>query len=768
MLTGTASHGLLKIYSSTVRSIVLRKGFRYPDSGDRRNRATWPAAVDDCTGCAPLCIFARFKFSDMSKYPIRVKPVVLIISSAAIIISAVCLSFGFFRLPQGDNKELLGLVMGGINAVHFSPQPVDDAFSQKIFKEFIERVDYNKKIFTQGDIDQLASFKTSIDDQLKDSSYVFFDAVMKIYGQRLEQARRYSIEPLNNPIDFSIDESIETDGEKLSFVRDTNALREEWRKYMKLQVLQQLRLSEEQQRKAKEQSDTVKIKTFEALEKDARIKVQKSNKDFFDRLDELERADWLAVYINTISNIEDPHTEYFPPVQKQNFDIQMTGQLEGIGAQLQQRDGEIRVTSIVAGSASWRQGQLKANDVILSVGQGAAEPVSIEGMRLDKAIQLIRGKKGTEVRLTVRKPDGSQLIIPIVRDIVVLEATYAKSAIIHSGGKKIGYIRLPEFYADFDHKGGRNCAADVQVEVEKLKSENVAGIILDLRDNGGGSLQEAVKLGGLFIPSGPMVQVKPRDSKPNVLYDTDPAVTYSGPLTVMVNYYSASASEIVAAAMQDYHRAVVVGSNSTYGKGTVQNFFNLDDFVASSPNGAPKLGSLKITIQKFYRINGGTTQLKGVTPDIILPDPYSQITNGEKEDPYAIGWDEIAPAKYQFWNTAYDLATLQKNSRQRMATNPLFQLIQEEATDYKYRKDHSVYSLNYKKFSEQQGEQDAKEKKYDAIDADSMLVSVSNLAADLTKINADSTAMARNDQFLKNLRKDLYLSEATKVVSEIK
>lgn len=704
----------------------------------------------------------------MSKYFIRVKPVLLAFSAAAVIISAVCLSFGFFRLPQGDNKELLGLVMGGINAVHYSPQPVDDAFSQKIFKEFMERVDYNKKIFTQGDVDQLAAYKTSIDDELKDSAYVFFDAVMKIYDQRVEQARRYSIEPLNSPIDFSIDESIETDGDKLAFAADTNALREEWRKYMKLQVLQQLRTSEQQQKKAHEKSDTVKIKPFDVLEKEARSKVQKNNKDFFDRLDELERSDWLAVYINTISNIEDPHTEYFPPVQKQNFDIQMTGQLEGIGAQLQQRDGEIRVASIVAGSASWRQGQLKANDVILSVGQGAAEPVSIEGMRLDKAIQLIRGKKGTEVRLTVRKPDGSLVIIPIVRDIVVLEATYAKSAIINSGGKKIGYIRLPEFYADFDQKGGRSCAGDVQAELEKLKAENVTGVILDLRDNGGGSLQEAVKLGGLFIPGGPIVQVRPRGSKPNVLYDTDPAVTYSGPLTIMVNYYSASASEIVAAAMQDYHRAVVIGSSSTYGKGTVQNFFNLDDFVASEGNDAPKLGSLKITIQKFYRINGGTTQLKGVTPDIIVPDPYSQITNGEKEDPYAIGWDEIAPAKYQSWNTTYDLATLKKNSQQRMAGNPLFQLIEEEAVDYKYRKDHSVYSLNYKKFSAQQSELDAKEKKYDAIDADSMLVSVSNLAADLSKINADSTAMARNDQFLKNLRKDLYLSEATKVMNEIK
>lgn len=697
-----------------------------------------------------------------------VKPIIALAVVVLIAVSAIGLSYSFFRLPDSNNKELLGLVMNGINAVHYSPQKVDDAFSEKIFKEFIDRVDYNKKIFTQQDIDLLKPYKDQIDDELKDTSYDFFDAVMKIYNGRINDAYRYSMDPLNKPFDFSPDESIETDGDKLSFAADTNALKDEWRKYMKLQVLQQMTAAEIQQKKAKEKSDTVKLKSFKELEAAAREKVKKNNQDFFDRIRELENNDWLAIYINAISNIEDPHTEYFPPVQKQNFDIRMTGQLEGIGAQLQQRDGEIKVYSIVAGSASWRQGQLKADDVILSVGQGAEEPVSIEGMRLDKAIQLIRGKKGTEVRLTVRKPDGSVLIIPIIRDIVVLEATYAKSAIINSGGKKIGYIRLPEFYAAFDQKDGRSCADDVKAELEKLKAENVSGVVLDLRDNGGGALQEAVKLGGLFIPTGPVVQVRPRDSKPNVLYDTDPDVVYSGPLTIMVNYYSASASEIVAAAMQDYHRAVIIGSSSTYGKGTVQNFYNLDNFVAQTPDKEPKLGSLKITIQKFYRIDGSTTQLKGVTPDIILPDPYSDITNGEKEDPYAIGWDEIAPAKYQSWNASYDLAALQQQSRQRVASSDAFQLVNQEATDFKYRKDNTLYPLNYKKFTALQEQLQAKDKKYDAITADSTLLDVSNLSVDLSKINADTTSIARNDQFLKNLKKDIYLKEVTQVMHDLR
>lgn len=718
--------------------------------------------------CAALRTFALLNFFFMSNYSSPMKRVVVGLTVAAIVFSIFYFSYARLRLPAANNRQLIGLVMGGINAVHYSPQPVDDAFSEKIFKEFIERVDYNKKIFTQKDIEQLKIYRKSIDNEIRDSSYAFFDAVMKIYAQRIVQVYRYSSTPLETPFNFNTDESLETDGDKLSFAADTNALKDEWRKYMKLQVLQQLNLAEEQQRKAREKSDTVKMKSFEQLEETARTKVKKNNEDFFDRVRELENNDWLALYINSISNIEDPHTEYFPPVQKQNFDIQMTGQLEGIGAQLQQRDGEIRVANIVAGSASWRQGQLKAGDVILSVGQGDQEPVSVEGMRLDKAIQLIRGKKGTEVRLTVRKPDGSILIVPIIRDIVVLEATYAQSVIIHAGEKKIGYIRLPEFYAPFDQKGGRSCAEDVKKELEKLKAENVSGVILDLRDNGGGSLQEAVRIGGLFINSGPIVQVRPRGGKSNVLYDTDHAVVYTGPLTIMVNDNSASASEIVAAAMQDYQRAVVIGSSSTFGKGTVQNFFNLDDFVSQSGNSAPRLGSLKITIQKYYRINGGSTQLKGVTPDIILPDPYAQIPNGEKEDPYAIGWDEIAPAKYENWNTTYKLSELKVHSQQRVSSSNAFQLIQQEAVDFKQRRENTVYSLNYQKFSTRQQELDAKERKYDAITADTALVTVSNLAADWSRINFDTTSIARNDQFLKNLRKDIYLNEASKVIGEMK
>jgi carboxyl-terminal processing protease len=666
-----------------------------------------------------------------------------------------------------DNQQLLGLIIRGFNEVHYAPQPVDDSFSEKIFREFLMRIDFNKKAFTKEDVNRLDQYRKSIDNEINAGSFEFFNAVMKIHKERMDQAYRYSKLPLEAPIRFDREESIETDGEKLSYAADSNALKDEWRKYMKLQVLQQLNEEEQRQQKAKAKSDTVKIKSFEQLESESRAKVKKSNEEFFSRVRELEENDWMAIYLNCISNIEDPHSEYFPPVQKQNFDIQLSGQLEGIGAQLQQRDGEIKIMSIVAGSASWREGQLKANDVILKVAQGNLEPVSVEGMRLDKAIQLIRGKKGTEVRLTVRKPDGSILTVPIIRDIVVLEATYAQSAIIHSGESKIGYLRLPEFYIPMGSEGGRSSAEDVQKELKKLQEEGVTGIILDLRDNGGGSLQEAVKIGGFFINKGPIVQVRPRGENPNIMYDTDASVVYGGPLTIMVNGSSASASEIVAAAMQDYHRAVIIGSN-TFGKGTVQNIFNLDNFVSRATNSAPGFGSLKVTIQKFYRINGDATQLKGVIPDLELPDPYAEIPSGEKEDKYAIGWDEITRATYEPLKSNYDVPALKARSDKRISSSSPFQLITEQADDYKIRSQHSMYSLNYKRYSEEQNELDEKQKKYDAITSDTALVSISNLAVDLSKVNSDSTRVARNDQFLKNLKKDVYLNEAAKVVMEMK
>ena len=353
------------------------------------------------------------------------------------------------------------------------------------------------------------------------------------------------------------------------------------------------------------------VRTPTQMEAEARKRVLKYYDEQFEDLNDTDTNERLATYANTIANTYDPHTEYFAPKAKEDFDYEMTGRFEGIGATLREKEGLIYVDDIMPGSASARQGDLKKGDALLRVAQGAAEPVSIEGWRTTKAVTLIRGKKGSEVRLTVKKPDGSTKIIPIIRDVVVVDEKYAQSSVITDKGQKIGYLRLPGFYADFNDNGGRSSSDDVKKELAKLNAEGVKGVVLDLRFNGGGSLTDAVSMAGLFMESGPMVQVRDGQGRTQVLTDNDPRVQYSGPLVVLVNKFSASASEILAAAVQDYRRGVVMGSTSTYGKGTVQRIFDLDEALPNELNSIKPIGSLKLTTQKFYRVNGGSSHFSG-------------------------------------------------------------------------------------------------------------------------------------------------------------
>ena len=522
----------------------------------------------------------------------------------------------------------------------------------------------------------------------------------------------------------------------------------------------------ESQEKAKEKSDTVKLKSKTELEADARKKILKSNDDYFKRLKEFDRDDRIAIYFNAIAGVYDPHTEFFAPKDKANFDIGMTGQLEGIGAQLQEKDGYIKVSSIVPGSASYKQGQLKGGDIILKVGQGDAEPVDLTDMKLDDVVLLVRGKKGTEVRLTVKKPDASVMLISIIRDIVVLEDTYAQSVIL-KGKKNIGYIKLPSFYADFSGKTNRSCSKDIRKELEKLKAENVDGIILDLRYNGGGSLPDVVDMAGLFIDKGPVCQVKQKSATAQVLEDRDAGIVYDGPLTVMVNSNSASASEIMAAAMQDYNRALIVGTSpSSFGKGTVQRFFNLDDYLPPAYANIKPLGEVKITTQKFYRINGGTTQLKGVIPDVILPDPYYLLDQGEKEQDYPMAWDEIAPAKYSTLKQAYSVSQIKTNSAERVKNNPGFAILNDAAKRLKKQKDNTVVSLNFDKYVAEQKAYKEEAKKMDALDKEIEGVEVVALKADAFP-ESDTVKVNKTKDWYKALRKDIYLNETVSIMNEM-
>ncbi len=670
---------------------------------------------------------------------------------------------------ENKNEVLISVMMQGLGQEHYTDMQIDDKFSQKIFDLYLKRLDYNKKFLLQEDVNSLKKYRDLIDDEIKAGNFDFFNVSLDLIKKREDEARAYYKDLLASPFDFSKDESFESDPKKSSFATDKNALKEAWRKALKYQTMTRLAESIDVQDKAKETKDTsVKPMTFAEMEADARKKVLKSNDDWFKRIDEYNANDRLSAFLNSITNVYDPHTEFFAPKQKANFDIQMSGQLEGIGAQLQEKDGNIKITNIVPGSPSARQGILKAGDIILKVAQGNGEAVDIVGMPLDEAVQLIRGKKGTEVRLTVKRVDNSVIIVPIIRDVVVLEETYAQSAIVNNKNK-IGYIRLPVFYADFNKRGGRSCSEDVKQEVLKLKKENVDGIVLDLRDNGGGSLQDVVDMAGLFIKSGPIVQVKGRTGNAYLLEDKDDAIVYDGPLVIMVNTSSASASEIMAAAMQDYKRAIIIGTNQTYGKGTVQRIYNMDDYLRGEFNELKPLGSVKMTVQKFYRINGGATQLKGVTPDIIVPDAYSLIDRGEKETDYPMQWDEIKPANYSPWTksvSSYDKVKM--NSKQRIQNSPAFKLVADESQNFKKQSEKTVYTLNLDKYRKEQKSQKDDIKKYEDIYKEITTETIANLVADLPSIESDTAKVSRNKEWLKNLKKDPYIFEATNVVNDLK
>ena len=571
---------------------------------------------------------------------------------------------------------------------------------------------------------------------------------------------------MDKPLDFTADDEYEIDGDKVKFVSTEVELKAEWKKMLKYQVLSRLDDLLTNQEKAKEKKDSVfVVKSYDSLEVDARRKTLKTNTDWFKRLNKITAKDRFSTYVNTITGLYDPHTEYFAPKDKKKFDQSMSGQFEGIGARLQSKDGILKVSEVIVGSPSFKQGELKAGDEIHKVAQGKNEAVDITNMDMDDAIELIKGKKGTEVRLTVKKPDASFQIIPIIRDVIEMEETYAKSAII-TNKKKIGYIYLPMFYADFTRNGAHRCSADMKKEIEKLKAQGVEGTVIDLRDNGGGSLQEVVEMAGLFIPKGPVVQVKSKAGSINVMEDKNSDVVWDGPLAIMVNHGSASASEILAAAIQDYKRGIIVGTQS-FGKGTVQSFLDLDQYLLPQFDTIRPLGSVKITMQKFYRINGGATQLKGVMPDVVLPDPYALLDIGEKDLDYPMPWDEIAKATYgEYKIINYEKA--KKGSAERLKNSAAFKLIEAEAKEIKTKKDDTKYSLKLEKYRAEQKEMRTQNKKYDALKADITGFNAELTSVDSDAMKSDTVKLNKEIKWTKNIRKDNYIFEVTNVMNDMK
>lgn len=668
--------------------------------------------------------------------------------------------------PPTKYERILQTVGEMLSQGHYSPKDINDAFSKKVFYKYFDELDPDKNILLKEDIEALRKYETRIDDEIKGAPVEFFLAAAQQFNKRVEEGALIYKDLLSKPFDFTANETIVTDADKLSFATTADQRKDMWRKRLKYLTLDRF-VELQDTREKNKGKDSFVVKGDEALEKEAREKVQRIMDRTFERYRfKFSDDDKFTVFVNTITQIMDPYTEFFPPVEKRYFDEQLSGRFAGIGASLQYDDGNIKIASLLTGSPAWKSQQIEVGDVITKVAQGKNVPVELTGYGVEDAVKVIRGTKGTEVNLTLKKKDGTLKAVSLIRDEIVQDETFARSAVINQGTSKIGYIFLPEFYADFEHANGSRSAVDVAKEVKKLKEAKVDGIVIDLRNNGGGSLYDVVQIAGLFIEDGPMVQVRDRQGKPIVMRDKDNnTVLYDGPLTVMVNEFSASASEIFAAAIQDYGRGVVIGSTSTYGKGTVQRNIGLDpetNFMSSNS----ELGTVKLTLQKFYRINGGSTQLRGVTPDVVLPDQYEYLQFRERHNDNALPWDEIGKASYKVWNGGYDLQTIKNISSARIAGSPSFKTIKEN-TEWLSKQNDKEYPLQIDKFKEEQKIIRARVKKIEGVLKLDKELNIAFLQQDAERYAADKDKQERYNQWLKIRSTDIYLDQAVKVINDI-
>lgn len=691
-----------------------------------------------------------------------------------VLFSVVALTFLFAAFyPKAVNPEqkesmIVRTLLTFVKQLHYNPKDVNDEFSTTLYDYYLDRVDGARRFLTQEQIDQLTSYRTQLDDEAKQGTFAFFNESLSLLDAGIDKAEIYYQEILAEPFDFTTEEYFELDSEKRPYAKNDAELKDYWRKSLKYDVLTRVtRRLEDEKSKGEEEEP----KSVELLEEEARAEVKENYDKYFKRLEKLKRSDRLSGYLNAMTQIFDPHSGYYEPIDKENFDIRMSGEYEGIGARLMLDGDYTKVSEVMAGGPAWRSKEIQNNDVFLKIAQGDdGEWQDIVGWVLDDVVQLIRGKKGTKVRLMIRTSEGSTKEVILERDKIKTEETFAKSLILDGPeeGERMGYIYLPSFYANFQDRNGRSCAKDVAKEIEKLKAEKVDGIVLDLRNNGGGSLSDVIRMTGFFIEKGPIVQIKSRTRAAEVYRDVDSSVQYDGPLAVMTNGFSASASEILAAALQDYDRAIVVGSKSTFGKGTVQRFYDMDQVVRD--DNVKPLGNIKLTTQKFYRVNGGTTQLRGVVPDIILPDSYQGIETGEAEEDFPLSWTEIDSVDYSQSTYVIEdqhISKLQKASAKRVKENKAFELINENAARIANNREETRFPLQLEAFQALTAKREAEAKKFEDLNADEAMIAASNLKADYAYVNQNEKTKALNEDFVKNVSRDHYIEETLHILHDL-
>ncbi|GAK99196.1 MAG: carboxy terminal-processing peptidase [Nonlabens ulvanivorans] len=691
------------------------------------------------------------------------------VAIAILVLLAATASCSFTKdIDPGDkDKEelLVNLISHVLQRNHYSPADLTDEFSQKVFKNYINDLDPAKRYFLESDYQEFANYEFLLDDEIRDSRVQLFTLTYERLEQRRKEAEKLFSQVIKEPFDFNKDEVMDTDYENIPYAKDSKELKNHWRKLLKLSALGSYYDKMEEQ----EDKPENERKTAIAIEKEVRDEVKRSMEENFDFSKDIERLDYFSLYLNSVMAYFDPHTSYFAPQNKDRFDTAMSGKLEGIGARLQKKMDYIKVLEIISGGPAWRSQDVEVGDVILKVAQEKdTVATSIVGMRISDAVDLIKGPKGTKVILTLKRVDGTIEDVTLTRDVVEIEETFAKSVIVKDpeGSINYGLINLPKFYFDMENRNGRASGDDIKKEIERLKMQGMDGLVLDLRNNGGGSLREVIEMAGLFIEKGPVVQVALKNERTQTYSDDDPSIIWDGPLVIMVNELSASASEILAAALQDYERAVIIGSKQTFGKGTVQNFEDLNRWVRNSDLG--DLGAIKLTTQKFYRINGKSTQLEGVKSDIITPDRYSYIDIGERDEEFPLPYDEIPAASYTKFNKYIDFNSTIAKSQARINSNETFQLIDENAKWMSDQREENIIPLNYTAYKERLHRLEKETEKFEKLEDYKNDLSFEYVNYEKELIAKDSLLAEKRERWHKSLSQDVYLAEAINVLKDLK
>ena len=658
-----------------------------------------------------------------------------------------------FSDPNKD-RLLIEIIKYVVEKGHYNKIQIDDDLSEKIYLSFIDKLDKQKRFFLKSDLKNFEKYKYRLDDQIKNYDLTFFNLVYETLKLRSNEVQSYYKEILAKPFDFKYKEELNLDFENKDFSKNKSEIKQRWRKQLKFSTLDISLL------KLGDSISTINDRIYN----ESLAIVKKNTEDFFEFYNDMDRDDWFSSYINSFLNQLDPHTFYFQPDDKERFDVNISGKFNGIGARLTKTEGSIKIVEIIIGGPIWKDNLLNVGDVILKVAQENSEPIDVVGMKLDDAIKLIKGPAKSFVTLTVKKIDGSIKDVSIMRDLVELEEIYAKSTLINKENINYGYISLPKFYVDFSDYKNRNSSEDVKNHIIKLKNNGMKGLILDLRNNGGGSLQTVVDMTGLFIEKGPVVQVKSIGNRKKILYDRNPEIIWDGPLVILINEMSASASEILAAALQDYKRAVIIGSKKSFGKGTVQNIIDLNKFISNSDF---DMGAIKITTDKFYRINGESVQLEGVKSDVVIPDSYMHIFNGEKDENNPLKWDKIDAAFYNPWNGFKNFSFIKNNAQSRINSNNYLKLISKRADWIKEQSENKLIPLNFSVYKDYVENNKKRNKLFESISEYSNNLNFKLLKSEKDFIMSNKDLLSNRNRWHKNLKKDIFISEGVNVLEQI-